>query len=218
MKINYNLWARYIPTLLVIIPVMVYINLVVDMDLVLLPISNTIKYIGLNIPLGGMMLFFFALILRILSKSLIEDKLFKRQELFPTTQFLYGVGKISPEFKNNIIAKIKSDFNINLSNSSSIQTVIDAVGLVRKRVGNGHLVLRRNIEYGFMRNLIVGTPLVVLFCVLIILEKREMGFIVSFGIYGVSALALLIFCKAILNYLAEQYAKQLFSEYLEGGK
>jgi len=215
MKINYNLCARYIPTILNIIPVIVFINLVVDVDLIEIPVNNFIKFLGMNLSMGGILIYFFSLLFRILSKTLIENKLFKNQALFPTTKFLLNNNKISPEFKNNILEKIKNDFKLDLKNSNDTKIIIDAIGLIRKRVGDGHLVLRRNIEYGFMRNLIVGAPLTLIFCSIIIINKNETGYSILFGIYGGFALILFLCCKTILNYLAEQYAKQLFYEYLD---
>ena len=145
----------------------------------------------------------------------------------PTTNFLlYQNKELSSEYKDKVRQRIQRDFNIQLlsrqeeeSNvSEARQLIVEAVGLVRNKVGDGRLLLQHNIEYGFLRNLIggaiigsIGSAAALLF---------YLKYYPSIVFWSISLTSLIFFIslllgsKVLMNRYGELYTKRLFQEYL----
>lgn len=93
----------------------------------------------------------------------LEDRIYARGNKFPTTEFLLDKDtSCSPERKQEIIRKINSDFSIDLSGrgedtSSNRLRIHEAVGAIRQLFfKKNEMILLRNIQYGFAKNLAGG--------------------------------------------------------------
>lgn len=218
MKKNYTVIARMFPTLLVIFPIQYYVNSIINLTIFTTDFSDLIKFFGINVSMGVILLYLFSQLLRMISKSIFEQFIFKNQLYFPTTKMLKKESSIlSTSFKQRIYEKINNDFRIDLnsvSNEEEDQTIIDAVSQIRTFVGQGNLLFNRNIEYGFIRNLIAGTPFCIIACILVIINKHNLSVYIFFGMYAGIAIILLMLSKIIIKFYALQYANQLYTEYL----
>lgn len=222
MKKNYTLIARIFPALLVIFPIQYYVNLIINLTLFTTDFSDLIKFFGINVSLGVILLYLFSQLLRMISKSVFERFIFNNQIDFPTTKMLRKESSIlSTSYKNRIYEKIRHDFDIDLNDvntNEEDQTIIDTVSQIRNLVGQGNLLINRNIEYGFMRNLIAGTPFCIIACILIAIKMHNLSVYIFFGLYAGIAFILLVLSRKIINFYASQYANQLFTEYLSKEK
>lgn len=224
---KYNRVARLYPSLIILIPFLLFtINCrLANLENVFDSILG-VKIIG-NITISVVLLYFFIQINRFLGKFLFERIIFKNELQMPTTRFmLFNDNEFSREYKNQIRAKIKNDFQIELpsefeesqNNENVRKRILEAVGLIRQKVKNGRLLLQYNIEYGFSRNLIGGSILGLLMSVFNIVYFYNINDKIIGGISIALAICfalLLIICKPIINHLGNQYAKRLFQEYLQ---
>jgi len=162
-----------------------------------------------------------------IAKHWIEESIFGRGGVnFPTTTFLlFQDSFLSMSMKTAIREKVMRDFKFELMNASQEQTDIneakrlarEAVGLIRRSVGRGVMTYHYNIRYGFMRNLIGGTPWGLagsIGCVFWYGMQKNWQASALFIFCSLSFAALLIFKKGILQKYAYQYAETLFNEYL----
>lgn len=224
---EYEIKARYIPAILTAIPLILITS--TQKEEVWLPLIKTSRWFLVveNISLSILIVFFLMQFLRFIAKFIFEKKIFKDGDLFPTTQMLlWDDHKLSQKMKKNIRNKVLADFNINLCNEEeekadkqeAVREIKDAVSLIRQKIKKGHLTLQHNIEYGFARNLIAGTLIALpisLFNIYIFFKIHSMiGIIISILI-AVLFFFIILFSKRILSLLAEKYAKQLFTEYLD---
>ena len=124
---------------------------------------------------------------------------------------------------------IKKHFDFDLPNaveeeqnlSDAKRRIAEATKLVTVRIGDGQLVKKHNVWYGFVRNLIGGSIYGSLFCVsniVIALSLPNKAIL----IWASSVLLLLyvvvfLFRRAILVQNGEAYAKQLISEFIIQG-
>ncbi len=103
----------------------------------------------------------------------------------------------------------------------AVNRLNEAFNHIRLKVGSGKLVLKHNIWYGFVRNLIGGAIYSSLFCGANILLGRPIykssPLVVASAILLVIYVAILIFHKPLLLQNAEAYARQLISEFMTGG-
>lgn len=222
MKKNYTLIARIFPTLLVIFPIQYYLNSIINLTLFTTNFSDFIKFFGINGSMGIILLYLFSQLLRMISKSVFEQFIFKNQKEFPTTKMLRKESTIlSTSYKQRIYEKINHDFNIDLNDinpDEEYQAIIDTVSQIRNLVGQGNLLINKNIEYGFIRNLIAGAPFCIIVCTLIIIKIHNLSVYIFFGLYDGIAFILLLFSGRMINFFASQYANQLFTEYLSKEK
>ncbi|KAA6335238.1 hypothetical protein EZS27_016499 [termite gut metagenome] len=145
----------------------------------------------------------------------------------PTTKFLlYNDPKFSKEYKMRLREQIRLDFQIVLPDeneekadlSKTRKKIVEAVGLIKSKVGNGRLLLQFNIEYGFWRNLIGGSIFGILMSLFNIIYFFHKNNIVIGGIsvfLAFSFAILLILHRPIINSFGSQYAERLFQEYLQ---
>ena len=227
---EYELKARYIPSILASVPLMmlssvfepeVFISLFRTADFFLV-----VKDIGLSLVVIFLVIHF----QRFIGKYLIEAYLFDAETKFPTTEMLlWSDSTLSRASKNKLHKQVKEDFDIDLLNADlekndtveAIKLAIEVVALIRRRVGKGVLTYQHNIQYGFMRNLIAGSILslpssLVAIYVFIVVKPNFIGAVIA-SIYSVLFVLLVVFHRQILKWLANNYAKVLFAEYLTLG-
>jgi hypothetical protein len=218
---KYSLEARVFPTILGLLPFYIfqyyYLNNFLNLE-----ILNS-KIIG-NLSLSLVMLYFFAeFIIRYFGK-LYEDKVFKNKLDFPSTNFLmHSNREYSVDFKSQLRAKIKNDFSLELldkpeeeENDKEARTRIkEIVGLMISKVKDGHLVLKQNIAYGFVRNLLPASVIgVILSFLLIMLSSKNNDFVFYLGIIMIALYTVYLLCgKQIIDYFSKNYARKLIEEY-----
>lgn len=219
---EYSLKARVFPSLLAFFPffLLCYIFLLDFTGF------NFLKSIFASSIFTVVALFLVADGVRNLGKYM-EQKVFCDELEFPTTHLLLHSNNVfSQEKRQQIRDKMTGDFSCVLSTleeetqdlTLAKKRLKEAVGLVRQKVENGRLLLHYNIRYGFWRNLIGTTPIAMIFCILgcvvtfvgsnIVLYTLFSGL---FFFYG----AIYVFRQSLLKFFAEQYAEQLFLEYLK---
>ena len=223
---TYTIYARLFPGVLTIIPFFVlWFFLRKDME-----ILNLEKYL-LNIKITSsitilvVLMYINAMIIRQVSKY-YESKYFIKKEGFPTTYLMtYKNNTFSKDYKNQYREKIKRQFDIKLLNEieeavdyqEAIKLLNEASKQVVLYVKDGHLVKQHNIWYGFSRNLIGGTIIGTILCLINII----LGLLINIKLSIISTAIIIIyvliflFRKSILEYNAEAYAKQLIAEYIQ---
>lgn len=218
---EYNLKARVYPTLIALVPALLFLYFFIH-DLAKLGVI--ISLISSSV-LTILCLYFLSDIVRNLGK-LVEIKIFKNELYFPTTEFLlHANAKLSKSKRAQIYDKVKKDYGCILCSaeeekkdeSAARQKIKEAVGMVRQKVGDGRLVLGFNIRYGFWRNLIGISLFSAVFCVFgfifFLIGKNYTAYLV-FATFFLPYLAIFTFRKGLLKFFGYQYADQLFLEYL----
>lgn len=220
---TYTLIARVFPTILCAVPFLMFQYFVLSPGMIRMFSWITNYFLLYNFTVSVIIIYFLSLINRFISKLFFEQS----EEYMPTTEFmLLSNGEFSSEYKILIYKKIKSDFGITLPDAGeqdrdelrARKRIAEAIGLVRKKVGNGVLLLQHNYEYGFARNLVgassVSTVLVIILLVCDIILR------ISFFQTRVLVLLLLIyllpfmFHRIIIRKFGSLYARTLLQEYL----
>lgn len=184
----------------------------------------TVKIFG-DISIFFVSIFFLSLVGRFFSVELFENRYFENGLAMPSTELLlHSNGNYTSEFKGKVHEKIRSDFSLNLADIRSETSdqkearkkIVEAVGAIRMMVGSGSLVLPRNIEYGFFRNIIGGSvlafPMSIFNAVFFFADRSHVAFgfsIFSIAFYGI----FLFFAKNIIEKHGYIYAKSLIQEY-----
>ena len=180
-----------------------------------------------NISIPIIIIYFLSQINRFVAKEVFEKRYFKNELEMPTTNFMmFDDDEYSDEFKLKVRDKINIDFGIVLPSKEKEETdnlnvrkqIVEAIRLVRNKVGSGRLLLQHNIEYGFIRNLIGGSLLALIVSILnIVLFKfyfqSKLALKISLAVLVPYAL-FLILSKFLINRYGNLYAKRLFQEYM----
>ena len=105
-----------------------------------------------------------------------------------------------------------------LSGEEELKEINSLVGSIRRKVKDGTLTLKRNIDYGQARNFIGGlfiaVPIITL-CNIYCIYYSQYGIIEDtlFGINFVFIL-ILLFHVSIIKKFADEYARMLFDDYI----
>ncbi len=223
---KYTRIARIYPTIISIIPLMILINSLL-MDFKDEFLVNIIAKLFLQLGLGIILIYLVAQFNRFIAKELFEKRYFKNELYFPTTNMLLlNDNNLSDNYKSKIRDKIKKDYGIALPSiekelADNLKTrleIKDAVGLIRVKTKNNPLLLQHNMEYGFIRNLIGGSPLglissLALFFYFNNVHQNKILLVISI-ILTFFYLIILLLSKFFSNRYGQLYAKKLFQEYL----
>ena len=183
--------------------------------------------IATDITLPIALFFLLMQINRIISKEVYERKIFNNGLNFPTTNFLLHFNSFhSPEYIKKIHYRIKSDFGINIPNKAaeikdedhSRKCIVEAISLIRSKVGKGVLVGQHNLEYGFIRNLSGGSIIAIGISVLNIIiflwiYPHHTAFVIS-CVVSLAYLLVVSFSKKMIVSVGNSYAKVLIQEYM----
>ncbi len=227
---SYTLYARFFPAIISALPLFIlWFFLAENRQLnELLTFLLSIKFYG-GVTISVVALYFYAQIIRIASKY-FENKYFIDNLGFPTAYLMtYADSTFSKSYKTKYRELVKKHFNVDLLNEAEeVQDVSEARKLLNEvtkqvilKVGDGRLVKKQNIWYGFVRNLIGGTLFSIIFCCINIAVgltvcKNMLLIIVSVVLlimYGI----LFLFRRQILKQNAEAYANQLIAEFISLG-
>jgi len=220
MKIDeYTLHARIYPGAICAIPALILIFAFENetVSQILQNIAN-IEVAG-KVTVGIAVFFLLIQFSRFVGKDVFEHKLFDNELKFPSTEFLLpGDTSLSDEFKAKLAAKISSEFDLVLPSADDVQTdetaarrrVKDIVAQIRGAAGRPPLLLQRNWEYGFVRNLVGGSTFALLLSVLgVVLHfGTALGYV--FAVCAVVYSVVLLASPVLLRRYAGHYAQQLF--------
>lgn len=227
---KYDREARILPAILASLPFFVlyffFLNIYIG-DFLRLVFG--VRFIG-DVTIGVAFLFLLVLVGRSISKDIFESTWFKSDETrMPSANFLLHADKeYSSDFKAKIRKKIKDDFQIEifsadqerLNENGARKVIAEAVALIRHRLKDGRLLLKRNIEYGFFRNFI-GCSVVAVFISLIdiilfsFVDPNMPALILSIAMTIFYALPIAL-SKQLMNGHGRRYARTLFQEYMGG--
>lgn len=231
---SYTRNARWYPTVLSTLPVSVLLAIIVTRYLNVQGyelLSDMLAVIVLLPFAACAAIYMLAGLVRDMGKQL-ENREFKKRTSLPTTEFLlWKDNELSNELKADIRDAITSDFGkVLLSPTEEMadegrarKLIIEAVDLIRPRVKNGVRLLQYNTRYGFWRNFLasaknMGMPsaLVGIFLGLCWLDNRACVVIES--VLLMIYLLLTMRTSAMMKWYGDEYARVLFSEYLEQRK
>ena len=229
----YTIFARYLPALLSALPFFVIWYYLSD-NFQLKGLASFI--LNIKLPEVGAITFslailhFYSLVIREISKY------FQRQyftgdkaEGFPTTYLMtYSDSTFSDSYKDKYRELILKQFDFELLNKEAENADIiearkrlnEAAGLVNIEMENVYLVLKHNIWFGSLRNLIGGSIISMFFCIVGILlglflieNSKMMIFILALLFFFY--LLLFLFRRPILVHNGEGYAQKLFAEFIK---
>ena len=160
--------------------------------------------------------------------KIIEEKMYRDGLNFPTTTLLLDNStNLSEDRKAKIIAKIKSSFGTNIKNrtegsDSDRRLIHESVGQIRSLFyKKSPMLLQRNIQFGFAKNLLGGSILATLAAIIgLILSKvmsNEQAAGVSLLLVSIYA-ALALFSYVLVRFTAKHYAHTLYDEFLSYNK
>lgn len=207
---RYSRRARLYPTLILLVPVWFFLYGYWGVEL-----SDWEKLIFQS-SLGLAFVFLVSeLVVRNLGKF-FETQLFNKGLGFPTTRWLMKSDKtLGQQRKTALYKKIKKDFNYDLDKASK-KEIADAVSQIRLKVANGKLVLQYLERYGAWRNLSSSSLFSALmaagFTLFLWLNQNEF-WIAEFTL-ALAFLVVFLLRKKIMLHFADEYAEQIFNEYL----
>ena len=223
----YVLKARIMPTILIAIPILVFIYFFANQELNGF-IDGVLKSkLMFNIPIFIVILFCMSEGCRLLGKNWFERRYFRQEKQMPTTTFLlYSNNHYSEEYKDKVREKILHDFKIPLLTKEqerididgAYRRIIEVMALIRHKLHTNKFLLQHNIEYGFFRNLIGGSPIGVLLSAFNILFFSLYVHIPMPVYISIITLVLYFFAiflsKVIMKFYGNNYANILFREYM----
>jgi hypothetical protein len=186
MKVNtYYFKARLFPTVITSIPLLVFVTQVLN------PLyGESLKKIYDILPMltslgiyAGLV-FLSVQINRFVSKEIFQKFFFKEDINMPTTNYLMWSNVFfAVDTKKAISEKILSSFNIILLNPTDEQQddlmarnlIVHAVSQIKNKLRDNAILFQHNIEYGFIRNLIGGSLIAIIFSIVIIIYSLIYG-------------------------------------------
>ena len=224
---TYTIIARFFPGVISAIPLFVlwfFVSEIEDINGLVSYVCN-VKFLG-GLTVSIVLLYFFAQIIRVTSKF-IEGVHFLNSKGLPTTYFMtYENDTFSVQYKDKYREQVHLRFGIKLLTAEeehgqmeeARKRLDETTKQVILKVGDGRLVKKHNIWYGFFRNLLGGSTYAAIICLVNILIGHFLienlvlmvSSTVLLSCYG----AILVFYRQILNQNAEAYAKQLIAEFM----
>jgi len=226
---TYSIYARFFPSIVSSLPFFVIWFFLAD-NLRLKELGSfllSLEFYG-GVTLSVVGLYFYAQVIRITSKY-FENIYFIKRNGFPTTYLMMHENEtFSQSYKDTYRELVKKHFNMNLlpkdeeemQREEARRRLNEVTKQIILRVGDGKLVKKQNIWYGFSRNLVGGAIYSTLLCIAgfvtsAVTKNGLLALIMACLIilYG----ALLFFRKSILTQTAEAYAQQLIAEFVSIG-
>jgi hypothetical protein len=224
----YYVKARILPAVFSIgIPLIVFNYFVLNEELT--KFIDTILNIKIlsKLTFSIILLFVFSEMGRFLGKIIFEGFYFKDELRMPTTEFLmFKTNIYSADYKNDFRKKVLKDFNISLpteedemANENLTRTkIVETMALIRKKIHSNRFLLKHNIEYGAIRNMIGGAVIGIILSIFNIIFFNlyiKNSLAVYITVVGLTVyMTLVIFSKIIIKFYAKNYAKILYREYI----
>jgi len=223
---GYGIKARYVPGIVSALPMIIFSGFIKE-EIWIAVFRNVEWFLVVeNISISMITVLFLIHVQRGIAKHLFEDRIFDSGKDFPATRMLLvSNSHLSEALKSKVREKIQKDFGITLFSESeetkhleeARKTIRDAVGLIRKQVGDGDKTLQYNIHYGFSRNLIGGSTLAVptaIVCAVIAIVQKDIPILVVSSIMTSAFALVLLKSKTIMTHFGNAYAECLLTEYL----
>ncbi|MFC1763856.1 hypothetical protein ACFL6U_17500 [Planctomycetota bacterium] len=226
---SYSVYARFLPSIASSLPFFViWFFLAENARLSSLgSFLLSIQFFG-SVTLSVAGLYFYAQMLRITSKY-FEGLYFTKSKGFPTTYLMmYENDTFSDSYKDTYRSLVKKHFDMDLLTKDDEETqkaearkrLNEVAKQAILKVGDGRLVKKQNIWYGFSRNLVGGAIYSTIFCIvgLVISALTKNGLLaIILACLIIPYGALLLFRKSILTQTGEAYAQQLIAEFISIG-
>lgn len=223
---KYYWQARLRPTLLTGVPLFILISYLITSVPGDIPNINAVWQMVAKIVPYTVFLFLAAQINRLIGKEIFERIIFKEGYYKPEISYLLWTDPfLAPPVKKEIRHKLLTCFNIPLPDQ--LTEVQDeggtrkltgyAVSQVKNALRDNKAVLRHNMEYKFVRNLIGGSLPAAIFSLLNIYTGHVLRDLVlmNAGIIGtVVYTSFLLFSKVVLRKFSRYYATVLYREFL----
>ncbi|GAB0481668.1 hypothetical protein KML24007_04140 [Alistipes indistinctus] len=224
---EYYIKARLFPTILTSIPLLIFVFSIIAPQYTdaLNEVSNILPILT-SLGISAALIFLIVLINRLLAKEIFQRYYFKEDTHLPTTSYLLWE---HPFYENVVKREIREKINVRYgvvlmneedekaNESISRKHIAAAVARIRNELRGNKMVLQHNIEYGFMRNLLGGCIIAIIFSITIIafgyLKENYNLRIVGWVCLGVYALPI-IFSKALMNRHGHYYCKMLYDQFL----
>jgi len=228
MKINfYYLKARLFPTVLTSIPLLVFVTQVLNplYGESLKKIYNILPMLT-NLGIYAGLVFLSVQVNRFVSKEIFQRFFFKEEINMPTTNYLlWNNVFFAVDTKKGIREKILSSFNITLLNPAEEQQddlrarnlIVHAVSQIKNKLRGNAILFQHNIEYGFIRNLIGGSLIAILFSIAIIIYAFTYGegTLRNTGVILLVNYSLpIIVSKLLITKYGRYYAKVLYEQFM----
>jgi len=228
MKFDFYFYrARLWPALLTSIPGLIFINriLVPMLGPGLREILSVIPWVA-HFGLSFALIFLLIQINRFLAKEIFQRCYFKEERNMPSTNFLLWKDSFFDEqVKVSLINKIHNKFNISIpdriseaSNElKSREIIVSAVSQIRIILEGNRMLFRHNIEYGFIRNLLGGCLMAVLFSALLYIvgvNNQQPGLTTVGSMFTIIYLIPLLISQILLRRYGKYYAKILYEQFL----
>lgn len=222
---RYDLEARYAPALINSLPFFVlayYYLRNLDANFWDSALSLNIGSISVSVALYLLAVNFFRV-----SGKLVEELIFKDGACFPTTELLLKSDKTyTDKRKELIIDGLRKKYSYDLrgktrDTAQNRKLINEVIRSMRADYRTKPMVQQRNIQYGFMRNLLAGSFLsviVLLVCTVVNLQAGNETAQAITSVLLVSYGLLFIASFSTLKYIAKQYAFTLFDEFLVSPK
>lgn len=220
---SYDNFARILPAFISVLPIIILYFLFLESEYgELIARLGAVKWIG-ALTFGSAFAYLSANVSRLIGKA-IESKLYADGLYLPTTNLLTDKNQqLSPSYKLRLRARIKAEFAVDLSGSATSdigdrRRINEAVGFIRSKFRTNPMVLQRNMQFGFVKNLIggslsVGLPasMVVLAFALSTGSQAELWLSVFLlVVYALPVLSM----RYLMDFSGDQYARTLYEEYL----
>ena len=160
------------------------------------------------------------------SKWLFQYPLFKKDETeMPTTKMLLWQNTtISPAYRKEIAAKVKTTFGIKLPTQEDEQadlsmakkTIVDAICQIKQNCRGDEILRQYNIEFGFCRNYLGASVWSVLFIISIGITNIFCGWLPWLAIVVALVLQVLLMAGSymLLEARGWAYARYLFATFM----
>lgn len=226
MKSKYTLYARAFPAALTMIPfVVLYIWVLAPLvEPILKPVWEYLPVVtGVSINL--VLLYLFEQLNRFVSKVCFQDRIFKDDLHFPTTDILMPSNPmLDNETRKRYFELIKRDFDVDVVKSlSKLKTdgekrmmLTRLVGQIRPMLKNNSMVQQHNREFGFVRNFVggsVGALLVSIAIIAICCYSPNDALLITAIVMVVFYLLCIILSKVLIIKFGKNYAYVLFEQY-----
>jgi len=224
---KYFIRARLYPTLITIIPAIIFYYFTLGTKL-----NDAMGYIIavpiiLHLTVAGSLIYGLTQLNRFIGKEVFQKLYFKEEVHMPTTDFLlFKNSVLSRDMKTKLRNKIKNDFQIGLLTEQqemieeleARKQIVFAVSQIKSKIRANSLLLQHNIEYGFVRNLVGGSVLAALFCLINLyffsfVFPNPLAYTISFGLLLLYAIVI-ICSKWIISQNGRAYAKILYEQFL----
>jgi hypothetical protein len=228
MKISaYYLKARLFPTILTVIPLLVFLNTIAATyyNDILKEVSIVLPLIS-GLGLSAALLFLMVQVNRFVAKEVFQRFYFQDEIQMPTTNHLLWKDTFfDSSVKEKIRLKIQQKFNIEvltvgeeeLDELKSRKLIVTAVSQIRNCLRDNKLLLQHNIEYGFFRNFLGACLIAVLVSIVILLYgliKKETAQIhIGIG-FTLIYLIPILFSNPIIKRFGNYYSKVLYEQFL----